>query len=82
MSSTSAQTRRVLTGDSIAIDRERVRALAQSIVALGMGRPTEEVMAALELAVASLMRAAWAGRERPTLVRQFMQNISRTALQR
>jgi hypothetical protein len=76
-------TRRVLTGDVIAIDPERVRALALSMVALGEGRPTEEVMAALELAVGNLVRAAWIEpRDRATIVGQFMQNVRRTALQR
>jgi hypothetical protein len=76
-------TRRVLTGDVIGIDPERVRALARSMVALGEGRPTEEVMAALEFAVGSLVRAAWTSpRDRASIVGQFMENVRRTVAQR
>jgi hypothetical protein len=76
-------TRRVLTGDVIAIDPERVRALALSMVALGEGRPTEEVMAALELAVGNLVRAAWIRpTDRSVILSQFINNVRSTVAQR
>lgn len=75
-------TRRILTGDMIAIDPERVRHLARSMVALGEGMPTEAVMAALELAVGTLVRAAWINpRDRSSVLRQFMNNVRQIALQ-
>ena len=74
--------RRVLTSDVIPVDPERVRALARSMVAQGEGQPTEQVMAALEFAVGSLVRAAWTmPRERAAIVRQFADNVRKIALQ-
>lgn len=75
-------TRRILTSDVIAVDPERVRHLARSMVALGEGLPTEAVMAALELAVGTLVRAAWnKPRDRQMILRQFMDNVRQIALQ-
>jgi hypothetical protein len=75
-------TRRILTGDVIPIDPERVRHMAKSMVAIGEGRATEEVMAALELAVGMLVRAAWTKPgDRSSILRQFMDNVQRIAVQ-
>jgi hypothetical protein len=74
-------TRLILTGDVIPVDPERVKHLARSMVALGEGRPTEEVMAALELAVGSLVREAWNHRsQRVQVLGQFHQNARGYAL--
>jgi hypothetical protein len=71
-------TRRILTGDAIPIEAERVRHLARSMVTQGEGRPTEEVMAALEIAVGTLVRAVWTTpAERASVVRQFTRNVFR-----
>lgn len=75
-------TRRILTGDVTPVDPERVRQLARSMVALGEGQPTEQVMAALELAVGNLVRAAWSRpHDRRSIVRQFMDNVRQIAIQ-
>jgi hypothetical protein len=74
--------RQILTGDAIPIDPERVRHLARSMVALGEGMPTEQVMAALELAVGNLVRAAWIRPlDRLAIVRQFTDNVRQIARQ-
>jgi len=74
-------TRRIITGDTTPIDPERVKHLARAMVALGEGRPTEEVMAALELAVGRLVAAAWNNPvERRQVLYQFQQNVRGYAL--
>lgn len=75
-------TRRILTGDVVPLDRERVRHLSRSMVAFGEGLPTEQVMAALEFAVGALVRAAWIKpRDRTAILRQFMENVRQIAMQ-